>query len=329
MERTPEDPGIFPTWRTFMLSLLELSAFLTGMGNDLPPRVNYIFVDFENVHETDLDRIAQKPVKVTLVLGEQHKKLPVPLVRKLLQYADQVQLVETGRSGKNASDLVLANYIGEGKKVDPHGYIHIISKDKDFDALIGHYKMNGTLAARRSSFSEIPVLMNVDERATLMALNFKSGNASRPKSRKTLAAQIQALFGKALSLEEVEATIHQLIAYKIIKVSDKDEISYRTVTEQSFAPTITSAPPSSHEKSKSPPKPNEQTPASMVHFTQVMKHLREHPRNRPASKTTLTRHLLTVLGNKISEAGVVAIVQEFVRTKLLTIDADDKVTYHL
>ena len=77
-----EDPGIFPTWRTFMLSLLELSAFLAGMVNDLPPRVNYIFVDFENVHETDLDRIAQKPVKVTLVLGEQHKKLPVSLVQE-------------------------------------------------------------------------------------------------------------------------------------------------------------------------------------------------------------------------------------------------------
>ena len=240
-----------------------------------------------------------------------------------------MQLVETGRSGKNASDLVLANYIGEVKKVDPHGYIHIISKDKDFDALIGHYKTNGTLAARRSSFREVPVLMNVDERATLMALNFKSGNASRPKSRKTLAAQIQALFGKALPPEEVKATIEQLIADKVIKVSDKDEISYPTVTVQTLTPTTTSVPPSSPGKSKSPPKPNKQSPASMVHFTQVMKHLREHPRNRPASETTLTRHLLTVLGNKITEAGVVAIVQELVRTKLLIIDANDKVTYHL
>ncbi len=34
------------------------------MANALPPRVNYIFVDFENVPETELDRIAQKPVKV-------------------------------------------------------------------------------------------------------------------------------------------------------------------------------------------------------------------------------------------------------------------------
>jgi hypothetical protein len=171
--------------------------------------------------------------------------------------------------------------------------------------------------------------MNVGERVTLMALNFKPVNASRPKSRKTLAAQIQAQFGKALSPEELGATIEQLIADKVIKVSDKDEISYPTDTVQTLTPTTTSAPPSSPGTSNSPPKPKEQTPASMAHFTQVLKHLREHPRNRPASETTLTRHLHTVLGNKIAEAGVVGIVQELVRTRLLTIDADDKVTYHL
>ncbi len=39
------------------------------------PRPNYIFIDFENVQEIDLPRIAGKPVKVTLVLGLAHKKL--------------------------------------------------------------------------------------------------------------------------------------------------------------------------------------------------------------------------------------------------------------
>jgi hypothetical protein len=31
-------------------------------------RTNYIFIDFENVQETDLDRIADKPVEVTAEL---------------------------------------------------------------------------------------------------------------------------------------------------------------------------------------------------------------------------------------------------------------------
>ncbi len=298
------------------------------MGHDLP-RVNYVFVDFENVHETDLDRIAQKAVKVTLVLGAQHKKLSIPFVRKLLQYANQVQLVETGRSGKNAADLVLANYIGEVKKVDPLGYIHIVSKDKDFDALIGHYKMNGMLAARRTSFSEIPALMNVDERVKLMALNYKTGKAARPISRKSLTVQIQTLFGRALSPEEVEATIERLIADKVITVSDKDEIGYPTNPVESFTLTKANAPLLASGKTKKPLKPKAPAPASMEHFTHVLKHLRERPKNRPTKKSALTRHLHTVLGNQIAEADVVGIVQELVRTKRLTIEADDKVTYYL
>lgn len=44
-------------------------------------RTNHIFIDFENVQETDLDRLAGKPVKVTYVLGERHKNLPIALVK--------------------------------------------------------------------------------------------------------------------------------------------------------------------------------------------------------------------------------------------------------
>jgi transcriptional regulator CtsR len=310
-----------------MFSLLQLSGFLRAMGNDTQPRVNYIFVDFENVHEMDLDRIAQKPVKVILVLGDQHKKLAVPLVRKLLQYADQVRLVETGRSGKNASDFVLANCIGEVKKVDPNGYIHIISKDKDFDALIGHYMLNGALAARRTSFSEIPVLMNVDERAMLVASHFQIANASRPKSRKALAAHIQAVFGKVLSSEEVDATIERLIAQKILTLSEKNEISYRISEPQTLtSPAIVATP---LPLGRSEPQPKQMAPSqvSSEPFTVVLNHLLEHTNNRPTRKTTLIRHLITVLGKKVTEAEVMVIVGKLVSTKQLAIDENNRVSY--
>ena len=171
--------------------------------------------------------------------------------------------------------------------------------------------------------------MNLDERATLLALNFKSGNASRPKFRKTLAAQVQASFGKALSPEEVEATINRLIADKIITVSDQDEIDYPTSTLQTLAPTTPSATPLFPDQAKTPPKPKDQSPASIEPFTQVLKHLREHPKNRPARNTPLLRHLRTVLGHKVSEAEVEALVEETVRAKQLSIDVNNKVTYHL
>jgi hypothetical protein len=189
-------------------------------------RTNYIFVDFENVQDIDLDRIANRPVRVTLVLGERHKNLPVALVRKLLSYAGQVELVETGRSGKNALDLVLATHIGEARKADPHGYFHIVSRDKDFDALIGHLKDNGTLAARRAALSDIPALMNLSERVNQMANFFEANSSTRPKKRKTLESQIQALFGKALSTGEVADTVAGLVQDRIIALSDTDEVVY-------------------------------------------------------------------------------------------------------
>lgn len=103
-------------------------------------RTNYIFIDFENVQETDLDRIANKPVKVTLVLGERQKSLPVKLVKLIQKYSTQVALAETVLNGKNALDFVLACEIGIASEKDPNGYFHILSRDIGFDALIKHLK---------------------------------------------------------------------------------------------------------------------------------------------------------------------------------------------
>jgi len=190
-------------------------------------RTNYIFIDFENVHEIDLVRVAGKPVKVVLILGEQHKKLPIALVKQVHQHASAVRLLETGCSGKNALDLVLASCMGEAKTADPHGYFHILSTDKDFDALIGHYKTNGLLAARHESFSEIPVLMNKAERVNFIVTRLKSKQVTRAKKRARLESQIQALFGKALSEPELQDTIGGLIAAKAIEIATSDEVIYK------------------------------------------------------------------------------------------------------
>lgn len=184
-------------------------------------RTNYIYIDFENVQETDLNRIAGKPVKVVLVLGERHKSLPVELVKKLLKHSAQVELVETGRGGRNALDLVLAQQVGQARKADPHGYFHIVSKDKDFDALIGHLRDNSTLAARHARFSDIPVLMNLNERVNRLVEYFKANPKNLPKRVNSLESQIQAIFGKALSSTEVKETIQALVKAKIIEFPEK------------------------------------------------------------------------------------------------------------
>lgn len=189
-------------------------------------RTNYIFVDFENVQETDWERIAGKPVKVVLVLGEQQSKLPVAFVKKLLRYANQVQLVETGRAGKNALDMVLAHYVGAIRVNDPQGYFHIVSKDKGFDALVGHLNDNGARARRHASFSELPVLMSLEERTRLVSKNLTEHPTSRPKKRKALESKIQSTFGRSLSEADVAETIQCLIRDQAVTLMDSGEVKY-------------------------------------------------------------------------------------------------------
>jgi hypothetical protein len=60
------------------------------MTTDAAIRMNYIFVDYENVQEVDLDLIFGKAVKVFLVVGQRRKTLPSLLARQIHQYHDQV-----------------------------------------------------------------------------------------------------------------------------------------------------------------------------------------------------------------------------------------------
>jgi hypothetical protein len=189
-------------------------------------RMNHIFVDFENVQEADWERIAGRPVRVVLVLGAQQKSLPVPLVRKLLKIGSQVQLVETRRAGKNSLDMVLAHYIGAIRVTDPGGYFHIISRDKGFDTLVGHLQDEGALARRHSSLSEIPILMNTEERVEMVRHDLKQNAATRPRKLPALQSKIQARFGSALSEAEVAATVQGLVRGQTLTLLDSGEVKY-------------------------------------------------------------------------------------------------------
>jgi hypothetical protein len=191
-------------------------------------RTNYIYIDFENVHETDLDRIANRPVKVRLILGKRHNKLPVSLVKLIHKYAGQVSLIETVLDGSNALDFILACELGAEAVLDPNGYFHVLSKDKGFDALIEHLKSKDIHAARHAAFNEILPLMNLEERVKLLGDHYEKHQVNRPRNKKTLESQINAVFGKTLSPEKVEETVQGLIAKKIISLSEKGAVTYKT-----------------------------------------------------------------------------------------------------
>lgn len=68
--------------------------------------------------------------------------------------------------------------------------------------------------------------MNVVERAQLLTQSLKSNGRNRPKKRRALESQIQAIFGKALSPAEVAQNIDCLLQDGILTLSNKGDVRY-------------------------------------------------------------------------------------------------------
>jgi hypothetical protein len=199
---------------------------------DITTRTNYIFVDFENVQELDLDLIAGKAVKVFLIVGQRQKTMLSRLSRQIHKYHNQVEWIESDGAGRNALDLVLAYHVGAQAKADPQGYFHILAKDKDYDALIKHLRANHILASRDEAFAKIPALitmsrLTLEERVKWVVERFEKNKASRPKRKKSLLTNIHAFCRKELSSGEIQQIMDTMVARKMIELTPQGGVVYR------------------------------------------------------------------------------------------------------
>lgn len=188
-------------------------------------RANYIFVDYENVQETELERIVGKPVKLTLVLGKSHKNVPVKVAELMGQYPTQLRIAKSSRDGKNALDFVLACEVGAQAAVDLKGSFHIISKDKGFDSMIQHLKGHKIQSARHAALRQIPILMTPAERIAYVAKHLKDNKNWNPANREKLASWIRNRFSQTLTTKEVDTTIMGLVRKKVIKITKDGTVS--------------------------------------------------------------------------------------------------------
>jgi hypothetical protein len=201
------------------------------MTADAATRMNYIFVDYENVQEVDLDLIVGKAVKVFLVVGQRRKNLPSLLARQIHQYHDQVTWIESEGATNNALDLVLAYHIGLQAKADPKGYFHILARDKDYDALIKHLRANSILASRNHEFARIPALvtmtrLSLAERVKWVVDRFEKNKANRPKRKKSLLTTVHSFCRKEFSDEEIERIVSDMVVKKMIELTPKGGVVF-------------------------------------------------------------------------------------------------------
>ena len=193
-------------------------------------RKNYVLIDFENVQPDSLEQLNQDHFKILLFVGANQGRLRSKLADSLQRLGDRAERIKISGNGRNALDFHIAYYIGLFSAEDRKGYFHIVSKDGGFDPLIQHLKTNKVSVRRAQAISEIvstKVLNNKIRTARIEKVlkTLRRLKAAKPKTLKTLASMIAALFQKKLPEREVSGLINQLAIKGHITVSGT-KVSY-------------------------------------------------------------------------------------------------------
>ncbi|MDF1660086.1 MAG: PIN domain-containing protein [Verrucomicrobiales bacterium] len=227
--------------------------------------MNHVFVDFENVHEVDLNLIGAKAVSFTLMVGPKQTKLNTDLVERLMEHSACVQLVRLKTPGKNALDFALADYLGRAVLADPSAYFHLIARDTGYDPLIEHLRERHINVRRYPSCAELtfnrpgkttptsePAAMkivakkatkkavakkgtkkavgkkvsSVEEGTERVVKNFRDHPKARPVKRKTLLTKVGDLIGEAPGGDQVLAVIERMTEAGYLTFNEKDVPKY-------------------------------------------------------------------------------------------------------
>jgi len=208
------------------------------------PFAHLVFVDFENVPTVDLDLVSGQSAEVLLFIGAKQKIFSLPLVQQIRRLAMQVQLIEVGKSGRNALDMVLAYHLGQSAAKNSTAQFYIVSKDTDFDPLIAHMCEANLLISRHESFAALPFLPSSkgtvssksplapgknqleDRRAKFIVRLRNPGTRNRPSKKSTLLSHIRNDIAKNSSDAEVEDFVQDLVDQRVLTINEKGRVTY-------------------------------------------------------------------------------------------------------
>lgn len=207
---------------------------MSGPPSELPPPLNHVFVDFENVHQIDLSVVGSKPVHFTLLVGAKQPRMDIALVEQLLKQTEPVELVRLTSSGQNALDFALAYYVGRAAMADPTGYFHIVSRDRGFDPLIEHLRSQRIRARRHDDFSTLTFSAPGKTPATLpeeplerALAHLRRNPNNRPKREKTLISHLRSLLGKTATESGALELVVELEKGGHLLLGEKERVTYQ------------------------------------------------------------------------------------------------------
>ena len=204
------------------------------------PAMNYVLVDFENVHHVDPAIIGAKAVSLVILVGAKQKSLDAEMVVKLFEHAASVQLIRLTGSEKNAVDFALAYYLGRAVLSDPGAYFHIVSKDTGYDPLIAHLQSRHIRVRRHKDFSTLTFAMpakaapavpnaskaGASEAMDLVLARLRKNSSARPKKEKTLLSHIKSMLGNGATDAEAASVLTELCTAGHVRIDDKAGLSY-------------------------------------------------------------------------------------------------------
>ena len=186
-----------------------------------------LYIDYEDVQNVNLSRIAKMDFKVWLFAGVSQSKIPIELVKSTQALGNKLEWVQIDGNGPNALDFHIAYYLGVHVAESPKDEYFILSKDKGFDPLIKHVAKSKIKCKRISAISEVEPTSLVAAKvkktpdadgtyAKIIKNLAKIEESKRPRNRKTLKGHIKTLIGKTQSEEKIEEIMSRLFVSKVV-----------------------------------------------------------------------------------------------------------------
>lgn len=188
----------------------------------------FILIDYENIQPAIATCAADKNTHILIFVGAKQGQIKFDMAASLQKFGNRAEYIKINDIGKNALDFHIAYYIGLIAALTADTRFLIISKDKGFDPLIAHLKEKKINICRAEELQNIATAKAKPARTSKISIvigGLKKRGTSKPKTLKSLASTINAMFQNKLTPNDVQNLIKALQQKKYIEIKGS-KVSY-------------------------------------------------------------------------------------------------------
>jgi NACalpha-BTF3-like transcription factor len=170
-----------------------------------------VLIDYENVQPETINILLPEESFVVVCVGVKQKMLPLELVKSLIHFGQNCQIIESYGVGKNALDFIIIDTMARITTERHFDELYIVSKDKGFDSIISHY-----LTLKRVAFAK-----RVDDIEELNSLRVENNVISDRLSLPLLTSPCALIAPNPTKVSSEERSYPTSIEQAILKVQQQ------------------------------------------------------------------------------------------------------------